>query len=320
MKRRTVEQADRRGSGFRRTAAVVGLLMALLSTTAMSCEITEPGSFAGTIVADEYIGFLGSDYLGVTAYSDNPLSKIRLINGKNARQLPDGRLVFRRGCGRDAHEILIATTDLVTTQLTPCSNTIPNPGASPTDFEFSALSPDERYVAVEVRFFLNGGNRYNTQVFDTATRQSVATFEGAVAPMWYPDGRLLLSTTDWFRVADPTDWSLTRLPGAQNGGVNNPSISPDGTQIAFEFNQQIWVMNADGSNIRAEIVGGAALRYPVWAPNGQPVLAYLFNIDDNDNAEGIFFTDIEADVSWSVDYSSLLAPLAAPQGPLSWNH
>jgi hypothetical protein len=294
--------------------------MALLGTTAMSCEQTEPGSFAGTIVADEYDGFLNPDYLGVTAYSDNPLSKVRLIDGKNARQLPDGRLVFRRLCGDRAHQILIADTNLVTTALTPCSNTIPNPGASPTDFEFSALSPDERHVAVEVRFFLDGANRFNTLVFDLATQQPVATFEGAVAPMWYPDGRLLLGTGDWFRVADPTDWSLTRLPGNQSGFVNNPSISPDGTQIAFEFNQQIWVMNADGSNIRPEVVGGSALRYPVWAPTGQPILAYLVNFRDDEYEEGIFFTDIQADESWAVDYSSLLAPLAHPNGPLSWNH
>jgi hypothetical protein len=79
-------------------------------------------------------------------------------------------------------------------------------------------------------------------------------------------------------------------------------------------------MNADGSNVRAEVAGGGRLLFPVWAPNGQPVLAYLFNIDDNDNAGAIFFTDIEAGVSWSVDYDSLLTPLAAPNGPLSWNH
>jgi TolB protein len=65
--------------------------------------------------------------------------------------------------------------------------------------------------------------------------------------------------------------SVTRL-------TSDPSIdtaasySPDGTQIAFESDrggsQQIYVMNADGSNTHRISFGGGKNGTPVWSPRG----------------------------------------------------
>ena len=51
-----------------------------------------------------------------------------------------------------------------------------------------------------------------------------------------------------------------------------PSYSPDGTQIAFESDrggsQQIYVMNADGSNQHRISFGDGKYGTPVWSPRG----------------------------------------------------
>lgn len=66
---------------------------------------------------------------------------------------------------------------------------------------------------------------------------------------------------------------LTTSPGIDTGG----SYSPDGTRITFESDrsgtQQIYVMNADGSNQRRISFGGGRYATPVWSPRGD-LIAY----------------------------------------------
>jgi Tol biopolymer transport system component len=61
---------------------------------------------------------------------------------------------------------------------------------------------------------------------------------------------------------------LTNAPGIDTGG----SYSPDGSRIVFESDrggtQQLYVMNADGSNQRRISFGGGRYATPVWSPRG----------------------------------------------------
>src|SRR5690606_10140164 len=51
-----------------------------------------------------------------------------------------------------------------------------------------------------------------------------------------------------------------------------PTFSPDGRQIAFESDrggtQQLYVMNADGSNVQRITFGQGRYANPVWSPRG----------------------------------------------------
>jgi TolB protein len=61
---------------------------------------------------------------------------------------------------------------------------------------------------------------------------------------------------------------LTTDPGIDDA----PSYSPDGTQITFESDrggsQQVYVMNADGSNQHRISFGPGKNGTPVWSPRG----------------------------------------------------
>jgi TolB protein len=65
-----------------------------------------------------------------------------------------------------------------------------------------------------------------------------------------------------------------RTPGSAGLDVT-PAWSPDSTQIAFASNRdgsddKLWVMNADGSNVRQLTPAGATADvFPTWSPDGR---------------------------------------------------
>ena len=66
---------------------------------------------------------------------------------------------------------------------------------------------------------------------------------------------------------------LTTSPGIDTGAC----YSPDGSRIVFESDrsgtQQLYVMNADGSNQQRISFGGGRYATPVWSPRGD-LIAY----------------------------------------------
>src|SRR5687767_9011029 len=50
---------------------------------------------------------------------------------------------------------------------------------------------------------------------------------------------------------------------------SDPAISPDGSRIAFARDQDIWVMNGDGSG-QTQLTGaeGSGEQSPAWSPDG----------------------------------------------------
>jgi TolB protein len=79
--------------------------------------------------------------------------------------------------------------------------------------------------------------------------------------------------TDIYRVSSAGGQStrLTDSPGIDIGG----SFSPDGSKIVFESDrsgsQQIYVMNADGSDQRRISFFGGRAATPEWSPRGDQI-------------------------------------------------
>jgi Tol biopolymer transport system component len=113
-------------------------------------------------------------------------------------------------------------------------------------------------------------------------------------PNWSPDGTKILFANDdghlWVINADGSNASQLTFTGPEGYALNHqPDWSPDGTQIVFttvrEGDQDIYVMNADGSNQHNLFVGGEPFvnfePYPPypgdeydasWSPDGSKIL------------------------------------------------
>jgi len=115
----------------------------------------------------------------------------------------------------------------------------------------------------------------------------------------------------------------TNISNKSNLREFSPSWSPDGTKIAFSsdryggYNQQIYVMNSDGTN-RTRLTNNFVMDvYPSWSPDGSKIVFSSKMRDGNEeiyvmNADGTNRTNIsnnsEYDVypSWSPDGSKIV--------------
>ncbi len=112
----------------------------------------------------------------------------------------------------------------------------------------------------------------------------VARFEGYASPEWLPDGRLLMMGTQCRRagiwVADASLRSLSRVDGDQvNTPAASPAVRPDGSALAFVWNNQLWSLDLKG---RPELTQLSALGKPVtaaaWSPDGSSLAVLMFDV------------------------------------------
>ncbi len=96
------------------------------------------------------------------------------------------------------------------------------------------------------------------------------------SPVWFPDDRKILFQ-QWqgnqydIAVLDLTTKQITRLTNTPYN-ENYPDISPNGNDIVFvsdeRANQDIYLMNADGSDRRAIITDSSIDASPTFSPDG----------------------------------------------------
>lgn len=276
--------------------------------------------FEGIITLDEYDWFSTQSYLGVIQIDLATGKKRRLYQGKFPWRHQSKNVIYAQGCGEAAHRIMLVDSTGLPKQITPCSSEIENAGASPTDFEYSRLSPDQSKIAVESKAYLDWEYSYTTLVFDTETQALLTSFEGLIAPEWLPDGRLLMGSNEGIKITDKNLKNVTSLDDNRIlGFVNNIDVDPSGTRLLFEFNQVIWHMNVDGSDLRELIYGSEILKFPTWSPDGKTV-AYLATPQQDRFYPAMYFTNIETGESYLVDLTSSINDDGSTtvNGPLSW--
>lgn len=126
-----------------------------------------------------------------------------------------------------------------------------------------SLSPDRMYVA------FHGGDGYiyiaNT---DGTNITQIETTQGPIQgyPLqWHPDSQHFVAVRDSECLKVSLDGTVEPLFGIDEC---NFSWSPDGSQITYEFNYAIWLMNSDGNNKRLLVKPSDDSLYksPVWAP------------------------------------------------------
>jgi len=123
----------------------------------------------------------------------------------------------------------------------------------------------------------------------TATAGVQSPGNGRIAWAHFQDGNL-----SWdIYTMEPDGSDRTDLSKPVPTLDRQPAWSPDGTKIAWEMeDEQIWVMNVDGSNPTRITFGPWAHRSPSWSPDGSQIAFVSDRFDDGSDFDiGIMDSD-----------------------------
>lgn len=97
-------------------------------------------------------------------------------------------------------------------------------------------------------------------------------------------------------------WALALTGFAQvvNPLVNHPALSPDGQQMAFSYQGDIWTASVDGSNPRRITIHEGYETRPLWTPDGQKL---IFSSNRNGNND-VFVVDLKGSIPKQLTFHS----------------
>ncbi|MDE2620150.1 MAG: Tol-Pal system protein TolB [Sphingomonadales bacterium] len=140
-------------------------------------------------------------------------------------------------------------------------------------------APD--YKSLLYLSYFNGYPRIYVYDLETGKQRLITqSTNPTFAPRWSPDGKWILysmaigGNTDIYKISAAGGGQplrLTNTPGINIGG----SFSPDGSKIVFESDrsggQQVYVMNADGTDQKRITFFGGRAATPEWSPRGDQI-------------------------------------------------
>jgi len=129
-------------------------------------------------------------------------------------------------------------------------------------------------------------------------------------PAWWPDGSRIIFTSDrsgQFQIYSvrPDGSDLHRI-GYIDAHAVHPRVSPDGLRIVYmrssvtllicEWNWDVWLMDADGSNQQRLTTNILADYYPSWSPDGSQITYTSCVLFDSD----LYLFDLSSGYNWPV--------------------
>ncbi|HEU4564809.1 MAG TPA: hypothetical protein VFS05_09180 [Gemmatimonadaceae bacterium] len=206
--------------------------------------------------------------------------------------------------------------------INPQTVTVPARGSATATYQVScsALAGRQRIAFVSDR---DGNREIYVMELDGSGQTRLTNFDGLDSdPSWSPDASKIAFTrfvggTEQVAVMSANGSGVTLFPLDGATAMRYPVWSPDGTRIVYTAvngsgSENVWVMNADGSNRRQVTnLAGFALR-PSWGPNGATIL-YDFDGDiyevntDGSGTRPVMATDaVERNASYSPDGTRIL--------------
>lgn len=180
-------------------------------------------------------------------------------------------------------------------------------------------SPDGTRLA-----FMSGGDIHVANADGSAEVTFTHSNGFEDSPAWSPDGMRIAyigavkGEGQQLYVVGPDGTNETRLTDlrSESMGGYSPSWSPDGVTIAVEVlemgNENIYLVSADGSEVRRLTDAPGDENRPTWSPDGRK-LAYMGSTKPLDDAFDLY--TINTDGS---DPRRLTDGMGAPPGALTW--
>ena len=160
------------------------------------------------------------------------------------------------------------------------------------------LSPDGTKIAFTHRKYYNNSIyplKEGTVIIDLAGTY-IAGIPDMYNAVWLPDGRLVVAgefssdglpdntnppATSGLYIAtlNGATATLTNInPNLSNPAPLLPSVSPDGTRIAFIINKHLWTMNIDGTNMKQLTASDNDNEesFSVWSPDGKHIAVWSY--------------------------------------------
>lgn len=171
---------------------------------------------------------------------------------------------------------------------------------------YPRVSPDGKYAALTI--FGYDKQIYDKDcvvIFDIASSQEVARFEGKYGASWTKDNGLIMagsyksasvngqeyhSKNPGIFLCAPDLKTLRRIdPELDDPAPYHPALSPDGQKLAFILNNHVWTINIDGGNMKqiTEVDNDNIESFPVWSPDGKWLACWSYK-----TFERSFFTAI----------------------------
>jgi Tol biopolymer transport system component len=205
------------------------------------------------------------------------LSKLAEIPSYSISWSPDGRKIAAGCFDQDIYTVDVATGKLKNLTNSPGIKE-GSPSWSPDSKKIAFVVSDPPYCDIGL-MDADGGNR-TTLISDRGIYNELA---------WSPSGEKIVYIWDSgvepgregicydICVVDTKDYHKTNLTCSSHDDDREPSWSPDGKKIVFSSRRQvtdmqIYVMNADGSQLTKLTTGDSSKYSPSWSPDGRRIV------------------------------------------------
>ncbi|HEX2893440.1 MAG TPA: hypothetical protein VHO29_05500 [Marmoricola sp.] len=190
----------------------------------------------------------------------------------------------------------------------------------------AAWAPNGSTIAFAKGVYGDGTWGIYTAGADGGSATRVTTQDLDTDPAWSPDGTQIAfsgygsANARSIFVVDVDGTHLTRLTNDLRGNDSDPAWSPDGTKILFTSNRdgdnEIYVMNADGTGQTDLSQNAASDMQPSWSPDGSKIV-----FATSRDSTGIYTMDADGSNQTPVagtttnDYAPAWGPTYVPPPP-----